>query len=97
MKKNNLKKDLENAISENLLDQIDNKLESKPKSNFKDFSQLEPKEVDMQIKRVVLPQNYRLQVYLDADLGNKLALFMKKNKLSQSKAIKYILKEFFDN
>lgn len=97
MKKSNLKNDFQNAIDENLLDQMDSNLNKKEnKKPFQNFNQSKlNKEVDIKDIPVVLPQKYRLQIYIDEELGNKLAAFMKKNKLSQSKAVRYILKEFF--
>lgn len=97
MKKSNLKNDFQNAIDENLLDQMDSNLNKKEnKKPFQNFNQAKlNKEVDIKDIPVVLPQKYRLQIYIDEELGNKLAAFMKKNKLSQSKAVGYILKEFF--
>lgn len=97
MKKSNLKNDFQNAIDENLLNQIDSNLNKKEnKKPFQNFNQSKlNKDVDIKDIPVILPQNYRLQIYIDEELGNKLSAFMKKNKLSQSKAVKYILKEFF--
>lgn len=97
MKKSNLKNDFQNAIDENLLNQIDSNLNKKEnKKPFQNFKQSKlNKNVDLKDIPVVLPQKYRLQIYIDEELGNKLSAFMTKNKLSQSKAVKYILKEFF--
>lgn len=97
MKKSDLKSDFLNAIDENLLDQMDSNLNKK--ENKKPFQNFNPsklnKEVDIKDIPVVLPQKYRLQIYIDEELGNKLSAFMKKNNLTQSKAVRYILKEFF--
>ena len=99
-KTNEFKNDIQNAIDENLLNQIDSKIESKNNSsgykNFKDIkdniNNLEKEEIPT-IEDI---KNCKLQVYIDNDLANKLALFMKKNNLSQSKAVKYILRKFFE-
>lgn len=97
MKKSNLKSDFQNAIDENLLDQIDSNLNKKEnKKPFQNFNQSKlNKEVDIKDILVILPQKYRLKIYIDEELGNKLSAFMKKNNLTQSKAVRYILKEFF--
>ncbi len=99
MKKNNLKNDLQNAIDENLLDQIDSKIESKNNSSgYKNFKEIKANinNFSEEIPTIEDIKNCKLQVYIDNELANKLALFMKKNKLSQSKAVKYILRKFFE-
>ena len=99
MKNNSLKKDIQNAIDENLLNQIDSKIESKNNSSgYKNFKDIKDNINNLQeeIPTIEDIKNCKLQVYIDHNLANKLALFMKKNNLSQSKAVKYILNKFFE-
>lgn len=97
-KTNEFKNDIQNAIDENLLNQIDSKIESKNSSNYKNFKDIKDNINNLQeeIPTIEDIKNCKLQVYIDNDLANKLALFMKKNNLSQSKAVKYILRKFFE-